>query len=225
MKTTSQRTYIPAAGRDIFLPFYDLITSLMGADRARAALIEQTRFSPGQRVLDIGCGTGSLAILLKQRHPQIEIIGLDPDPKALARARRKARRSAVSLRFDQGFSDFLEFPDGFFDHVFSSYMFHHLDTDTKEKTLREIRRVLKLDGYLHLLDFGGPDTASGSSLSRWIHARHRLNENSEARILNLLAEAGFPQAEMAGRQAVLSGLMQAVYYRASPLGRNVANPR
>jgi ubiquinone/menaquinone biosynthesis C-methylase UbiE len=182
MMTESQRTYIPAAGYDWSLPLYDIITKLMGADQARAGLLNQAELRSGQRVLDVGCGTGSLAIFLKHTYPEIEIIGLDPDPKALARAKRKAQRAAVSLQFDQGFSDALAYPAESFDHVFSSYMFHHLENDQKEETLREIRRVLKPGGYLHLLDFGGPDSAADSPLQRWLHSQHRLKENSESRI-------------------------------------------
>jgi ubiquinone/menaquinone biosynthesis C-methylase UbiE len=103
--TKSRRTYIPAAGHDWFLPLYDLMTKLMGADQARRALLDQAELWPVHRVLDIGCGTGSLAVLLKRLYPEVDVVGIDPDPKALARARQKAERAAVSLRFDQGFSD------------------------------------------------------------------------------------------------------------------------
>jgi 2-polyprenyl-3-methyl-5-hydroxy-6-metoxy-1,4-benzoquinol methylase len=125
--TTSRRTFLPAAGHDFFLPFYDTMTKLMGADRVRAALVDQAELRAGQRVLDVGCRTGTLAIQLKRLHPGVEIIGLDPDPNALSRARQKAERSAVQLRFEEGFSDSLPYSDRSFDHVFSSFMFHHLD--------------------------------------------------------------------------------------------------
>jgi ubiquinone/menaquinone biosynthesis C-methylase UbiE len=131
----SQRTYLPAAGRDLFLPLYDLIAKVLGADRG----------------LDIGCGTGIFATILKQRYPAVEVIGLDPDPKALARAMRKAEQAKVSVHFDKGFADSLECPAMSFDLVFSSFMFHHLVGSNREKTLREVRRVLKLGGSFYLL--------------------------------------------------------------------------
>src|SRR5215510_9749929 len=120
----SQRTYLPAAGRNLFLPLYDLIAKLLGADGARQALFELASLRSGDRVLDIGCGTGTFAKVLKQRYPGVEVTGLDPDPKALARARHKAEQARVSVRFDQGFADSLEYPDASFDAVFSSFMFH-----------------------------------------------------------------------------------------------------
>src|SRR5215831_9916432 len=99
----SQRTYLPAAGRDLFLPMYDLIAKVLGADGARQTLFELAPLRPGDRVLDIGCGTGTFATMLKQRNPGVEVTGLDPDPKALARARHKAEQAEVTVRFDQGF--------------------------------------------------------------------------------------------------------------------------
>src|SRR5437764_7482027 len=91
----SSRTYLPAAGHDWSLPLYDPIVKLLGGDAARKALLEQAALRPGQRVLDVGCGTGTLATLIKQLYPDVEVVGLDPDPKALARARRKAARAGV----------------------------------------------------------------------------------------------------------------------------------
>src|SRR5207244_373681 len=130
----SQRTYLPAAGQDRFLPLYDLMTKLMGADQARRALVDRAQIRSGHRILDVGCGTGSLLIQLKRLYPETEVVGLDPDPKALARARRKAGRAAVSIQLDQGFGDELPYRDASFDRVFSSLMFHHLSADEKGKT-------------------------------------------------------------------------------------------
>src|SRR5260370_2391849 len=105
MATPSKRTYLPAAGRDSLLPLYDLMTRLMGADQARIGLLNRAQIRPGHRVLDIGCGTGTLLIQLKRLYPETDAVGLDPDPKALARARRKRARAAVSFHLDQGFGD------------------------------------------------------------------------------------------------------------------------
>src|SRR5882724_5803720 len=98
----SQRTYLPAAGRDRFLPLYDLMTRLMGADKARIELLDRAKIRPGHRVLDVGCGTGTLVIQLKRLCPDADVVGLDPDPKALARARHKAACDAVSVQLDRG---------------------------------------------------------------------------------------------------------------------------
>src|SRR5712692_8584902 len=112
--TPSKRTYLPAAGRDSFLPVYDLMTKLMGADQARRGLLDQAQIRPGHRILDIGCGTGSLLIQLKRLYPGTDVVGLDPDPKAFARARRKAAPAPVRIPLDQGFGDELPYPDASF---------------------------------------------------------------------------------------------------------------
>src|SRR5260370_9678155 len=126
--TRSKRTYLPAAGRDSFLPVYDLMTKLMGADQARRGLLDQAQIRPGHRILDIGCGTGSLLIQLKRFYPGTDVVGLDPDPKALARASRKAARPPGSIHFDPGFVDAIPYPEASFDRVLSSLMLHHLPT-------------------------------------------------------------------------------------------------
>src|SRR6266478_2037249 len=122
----SDRSYLPAAGHDWSLPLYDPMVKLLGGDAARAVLLDQAAVRPADRVLDIGCGTGTLAVLIKRRYPAVEVVGLDPDPRALARARRKAQRAALSIQLDRGFADELPYADGSFDRVFSSFMLHHL---------------------------------------------------------------------------------------------------
>jgi ubiquinone/menaquinone biosynthesis C-methylase UbiE len=129
----SQRHFFPAAGRDVFLPVYDPLVSLMGFDRARRELISSANVERGQDILDLGCGTGTLAVMLKRDFSSVQIVGLDPDPKVLRRARIKATRAAVSVQFDQGFADELPYKDGSFDRVFSSFMFHHLEEDERQK--------------------------------------------------------------------------------------------
>ncbi|HEU5239853.1 MAG TPA: class I SAM-dependent methyltransferase [Pyrinomonadaceae bacterium] len=207
----SHKSYIPAAGSDWLLPLYDPITKLMGLETARRKLLDQAALRPLSRVLEIGCGTGSFSILIKQIHADVDVIGLDPDPKALARAKRKTERAGVSIQFDRGFSDSLPYDEGTFDYVFSSMMFHHLKIEEKEKTLREVHRVLKPGGLFAMLDLEKPEGNVSTLLGRLFHSNHVLKDNSEDRILTLIAEAGFVNAKTVGHRNLLIGRI--AYYQ------------
>jgi ubiquinone/menaquinone biosynthesis C-methylase UbiE len=210
----SRRAYLPAAGHAWALPLYDPIVKLLGGEAARRTLVEQAALRPGDRVLDLGCGTGGLTLLIKRLHPHAEVVGLDPDPQALARARRKAARAGVALQLDQGFGDELPYPDASFDRVLSAFVLHHVPPDEKEPTLREVRRVLAPGGALHLVDFGGPDPKVGGVLTRWIHASHHLRDNFGDRIPALMRQAGLTDAQMVSHRRMLLGHI--AYFRASP---------
>ena len=188
----TERRFLPAAGRDIFLPLYDPAASLFGFQKVLTPLVAQAQLQPGHVVLDVGCGTGTLAVFVKQRYPEVQIVGLDPDPKALARAQRKADRAGVSVVLERGFADALPHGDGTFDRVFSSMMFHHLPRPDKLPTLLEIRRVLKPGGRLEFLDFAGG--TSDGFLAHILHG-HALNVAAENRLLQWMAEAGFAHAK------------------------------
>jgi ubiquinone/menaquinone biosynthesis C-methylase UbiE len=208
----SDRAYIPAAGRHWRLPFYDLLATLLGADPARQLLVEQVAPRPGDRVLDVGTGTGSLAVELKRLQPRAEVVALDPDPRALAIARRKAERASVVIQFDRGFADALPYPGGSFDHVTSSLVFHHLSLSDKQRALREIRRVLKPGGLFHMLDFDGPITGRAGFLARRVHASGRLRESAEDRVLALMTGAGLENPRVVGRR--VARLVHLAYYQA-----------
>jgi SAM-dependent methyltransferase len=209
----AHRAYLPAAGRRWMLPMYDLLATVLGADPARRMLIEQVEPRSGDRVLDIGAGTGTLAVALKRLHPDVEMVALDPDLDALAVARGKAERAAVLVQFDHGFADALPYPDASFDRVTSSLMLHHLPPAEKERALREVRRVLRPGGRLHLLDFDGPTTSRAGLLARRIHAAPPLGDNGEDRVLALMRAAGLEDAKVVARRA--SRLTRMSFYQAS----------
>ena len=187
----ADRRYLPAAGRDAFLPFYDPIVRLFGFRDAMDRLLAQAALGPHHRVLDVGCGTGTLAVEIKRCYPDIDVTGLDPDPKGLARARRKAERAGVSIRLDRGFGDALPYANATFDRVFSSMMFHHLPKDEKPTMLAEVHRVLKAGGQLEFLDFAG---AARSFLAHMLHGRQPLPAEADDKMVRRFHEAGFSEA-------------------------------
>jgi ubiquinone/menaquinone biosynthesis C-methylase UbiE len=169
-------------GQRRLIPVYDFFGWLAGVPAMHDYLIEQAGIQPGHDVLEIGCGTGNLALRVKRRQPDASVTGLDPDDLALARARRKAQRRGLTVRLDLGYADELPYPDASQDRVLSSLMFHHLDDDGKAGALAEARRVLRPGGELHLLDF-----TDGQ------HRKlpERIREQADDRIPERLRAAGF----------------------------------
>ena len=196
----ADRSYIPAAGHHWRLPFYDLMARLVGAQPARRLLVDQLALAPGERVLDVGTGTGALAIATKLQYPDAHVVGLDPDPRALAMARRKANRASTAIQLDTGFADALPYADASFDRVMCSLMLHHLSGSEKARALREIRRVLKPGGRFHMLDFDGPAENAGL-VTRRLHAHPQLRESAEDRVLALMTAAGLQHPRVVHRRA------------------------
>jgi ubiquinone/menaquinone biosynthesis C-methylase UbiE len=208
----SDRSYLPAMGRDALLPLYDTVSRLMGVSSLHRQLVEQAEIEPGQRVLEVGCGTGSLTLLAKRLQPGADFVALDPDPRALRRARRRAQRQHVTVRLDRGFAEDLPYPDGSFDRVLSSLMLHHLERPAKTAMLQQVARVLRPGGSLHLLDIDGPMGGHDPFLARRLHGGPRLQDNRRDIITALMREAGLSNpAEVAHRVKRIGRL---TYYRA-----------
>lgn len=126
--------------------------------RLREKVIDLVGLSPGQRVLDVGCGTGTLAIRMAGRGTGVHVTGVEPAPRQLSRARSKARRAGLDIDFQSGVIEDLGFADGTFDAVTTTLMMHHLPVDTRRQGLAEIARVLTTGGRLVVADFDHGDS-------------------------------------------------------------------
>jgi len=208
-----KRTYFPVAGCHWALPIYDPLARLLGAHNIHTTIVARLALAPGHRLLDIGCGTGTMAVLAKQLHAGVDVVGLDPDAKALARGARKAERAGVAVHFDRGFSDHLPYANASFDRVFSN-IFSLLPHKEKETTLREVHRVLRPGGSFHLVDM--VKTPPGFSFWRLFTHTRRFEFCTEEHILALIREAGLTDARDTGRFTFW--LWSVVHFQASRLG-------
>jgi ubiquinone/menaquinone biosynthesis C-methylase UbiE len=136
---------------------YDLLLTLITLGREgalRERLIDLARLVPGESVLDVGCGTGTLAIAAKRRVVGGAVRGIDESAEMIARAAKKARRAKTDVTFETAFAESLPFPDAQFDVVLSTVMLHHLRRAVREQSVGEMHRVLKPGGRLLIVDFG-----------------------------------------------------------------------
>jgi len=187
----SKNEYIPALSFRVLTPFYDFIQKYIVRDiRYKSRLIAHAQIQAGHRVMDLGCGTGTLAIMAKRAQPQADIFGLDADPEMLKVAKAKKDQEKLEVKFDVGFTNNLPYPDEFFDRVLSSIMIHHLKTPDKEKTAHEIYRVLKPGGQLHIIDFGKPYTWYGKLLGPFLHKFEEANDNVDGRLPEIFGAPG-----------------------------------
>jgi len=190
----SQREYIPGLGKHFLMPLYDAAHHVFGLRAIHREMITLAGLRDGQRVLDVGCCTGNLLRTTGKLYPEVELVGLDPDHKALARAGRKARRAGVDMRLDRGFAQELPYPDGSFDRVFSSLMLHHLDGTSKDALFAEVTRVLRPGGVLILADavHDNHDDHHGHRPGGMRgRMREQVRDNVSGAVSQLIAAAGF----------------------------------
>ncbi len=190
---STPRDYIPALGHDFLTPLYDPLLRLTMRDTAfKRRLAEQANIAAAHRVLDVGCGTGTLLGLICAQTPKAQAVGIDGDLQILAIAQRKTRRPHGPTLV-QAFSFALPFATGCFDRVFSTLMLHHLTRDEKLTTLREIVRVLRPHGELHVADWGPPHNYLMRLLSLPLRAGHhagRVQDNLTGALPSLFRQAG-----------------------------------
>jgi SAM-dependent methyltransferase len=197
--TGEERTFLPGTGHAWLLPLYDPMTRLFGVTRIHRRLLDQAALRPGDRVLEIGCGTGNLLLAAKRARPEAAVVGLDPDLAALARASRKARRRRLAVQLDRGYADELPYADDSVDVVLSSFMLHHVPADQREAAAREVLRVLRPGGALHLVDADGADARMRSRGHRHGHHDHGAAHGEHGgSALDLLRRAGFAEVAETG---------------------------
>lgn len=175
--------------------FYDLQVWLATGGRERALrdrILSLSRLRPGEAMLDVGCGTGTLALAARRvAGASGEVFGIDASPEMVERARRKARRAGLQIELRQAPAQALPFADGRFDLVTSTLMLHHLPRQDRQACVREMARVLKPGGRALVVEFARSSQARGGLVRHLVrHGRVR-----PADINGLLSDAGMAVLE------------------------------
>lgn len=219
MRQPSESKYVPALSFHWLTPYYDAVVGTTTRERSfKQALIKQARFAPGQHVLDLGSGTGTLVIWIKQHQPQASVTGVDGDLAILSLASRKAQKADVSVQFDHALSYSLPYPAAHFDRVVSSLFFHHLSWENKERTAQELFRVLKPGAELHVADWGRADNALMRGLFlfvQFLDGFKNTQDNVSGKLATLFEQAGFVQVKQRQTFSTIYGTM-ALYSAVKP---------
>jgi len=175
---------------------YDPLVWLISRGRGGAIAektLEVTAIEAGHRVLDVGCGTGAVALAAARRSgANTEILGIDASPQMVAKARRKAEKRGSTATFEVAAIEDLPFEDSSFDRVVSQFVMHHLPGQLAHDGLREVARVLRPGGVITLTDFAQPNEAFSlhALLARW-----GGEQRPAGWLVALLEESGFVDVE------------------------------
>lgn len=192
--------FVPALGRSGLTRDYDRVIAVMTRERRwRGALLDLVAPEAGDVIVDVGAGTGSQAIAIKQIAPGARVIGIDPDHAVLALAREKAAIAGVEIEWIQGFGDKVDvLVDGTANKLLSSLVLHQCDLPVKSAILRAMARALSPGGLLAIADYGLQRTLLMKLLFRQVQALdgwERTGLNAKGILPQLISDAGFDKVE------------------------------
>jgi len=208
-----KKRYIPALSFHWLTWLYDpLLRWGMREETFKRALIELADIKAGMNVLDLGCGTGTLTVMLKREKPDARVTGLDGDTEVLEIARTKAGQAGVDIRFDQGMAFSLPYADRSFDRVVSSLVIHHLTSADKRRAFLEVQRILQPGGSFHIVDFGPPFDSLTKLQAFVMKNLEEAADNFAGSIPPMLHESGF-EADITRTMKTIFGPI--AFYRAN----------
>ncbi|MFJ4671233.1 class I SAM-dependent methyltransferase [Kitasatospora purpeofusca] len=215
----NERSFTPAAGRFAPVRLYDPVVALTRERLWRSLVAMHVAPRPEDVVVDVGCGTGSLAVLLNRVEPRATVIGVDPDPEALAVARRKAAAAAAAVaggtpgattewRVGMGDDVAAIVGAGTADTVVSSLVLHQCPVPMKRAVLAAMHEALRPGGKLVIADYGKQRTAAMRLAFRFVQladGKADTQPNADGVLPRLIAEAGFENVRESETVATLTG--------------------
>jgi ubiquinone/menaquinone biosynthesis C-methylase UbiE len=209
-----RQQFVPALRFDALTRIYDPVVALTSREGAfKRRLLEQARIKDGESVLDVACGTGTLAIEIKKRQPKAKVSGIDGDRAVLTRAKAKAKDAGVKVDFQRGLSNELPYEDRSFDVVVSTLFFHHLTDEAKADTAEEIRRVLRLGGRVLIADWGRPqDPLMRMAFLnvQFLDGFRNTSSNVAGKLPEFLRDAGLKRVSVVDRMRTPLGTIEIV---------------
>ncbi|MBK6511680.1 MAG: class I SAM-dependent methyltransferase [Haliea sp.] len=203
-----KNTYIHALKFQKLNGLYDPLVRLSTREQTVKTALVDTLSGHSGKVLDLACGSGTLAVLIKQRYPHLTVRGVDGDPEMLSRAERKATAAGVDIDFSHGFADALPFDAGSFDVVVSSLFLHHLSRAGKTSAFSEIKRVLSPTGELMVADWGRPQNLLMRAAFfpvRLLDGMENTRDNVRGDLPLLIGASGFSRVDTLGNIATPLG--------------------
>ena len=206
--------YVPALRYRWLTRFYDPVVAVTTREQVfRKKLLGLIKCTAGDRVLDLACGTGTLARMIKSENPATTVHGLDGDPEILEMARRKSGEEKLDIHFDEGLSFSIPYPDNSFDLVVSSLFFHHLTAINKQRTLANVKRVLKTSGRFLVCDWGRPANPAlrlTFCLVQVLDGFEVTRDNALGRLPGFISDAGFKHVTVVDRVSTMLGTLDLI---------------
>jgi ubiquinone/menaquinone biosynthesis C-methylase UbiE len=203
MPTETESRYVPAAGWRVFTRLYDpVLARTMREKRFRGEMLQRVEadLPEGGTVVDVGSGTGTFALALKERRPDARVVGVDGDEEILALA--QAKPGAARVEWRKGLAQELPVEAGSADVVTTSLVLHHLLPEDKRKALAEMKRILRPGGRLHVADWGRPHDPLMRGLFYIVQIGDgfdRTADHRAGRLPDFITDAGFDAVERYGR--------------------------
>lgn len=192
--------YIPPATWNFLTPFYDFSCWILGlGPKFKQKILNSVEIRSGDKIADIACGTGVFLKVAKQKYPHTNLIGLDPDEKALSIAKNRLEKAGLQVDLQKAFAEALPLEAESVDVCFTTLALHHMPDPIKKKAIKEMYRILKKGGKIVVTDFGKSNSIVLRKLLSWENIEY-LEGNLAGLVEIFLEETGFKNLRKTGKK-------------------------